>query len=87
MSGVGPARTPSVGRGVPLLKRRVIGIDCATDAAAVERAVRGLAGIEGVRVSAATQIMSAHVARAAALPDVERAVARVVEGLGYRLAP
>jgi Co/Zn/Cd efflux system component/copper chaperone CopZ len=87
VSGVGPARTPSAGGGVPLLKRRVIGIDCATDAAAVERAVRGLAGIEGVRVSAATQIMSAHVARAAALPDVERAVARVVEGLGYRLAP
>lgn len=62
---------------------RVVGIDCANDAAAVERAVRQVAGVEGVRVSAATQILTAHLAAAAALPDVERAV----EGLGYHLAP
>lgn len=69
--------------GAPPVKRRVVGIDCANDAAAVERAVRQVAGVDGVRVSSATQIMTAHLADAAVLPEVERAVA----GLGYHLEP
>ena len=70
-------------RGAPPVKRRVVGIDCANDAAAVERAVRQVAGVDGVRVSSATQIMTAHLADDAVLPEVERAVV----GLGYHLAP
>ena len=77
MSGSGAAGA------APAVKRRVVGIDCANDAAAVERAVRQVTGVEGVRVSAATQIMTAHLAAPTALPDVERAV----EGLGYHLEP
>lgn len=64
-----------------VMRRRVVGIDCANDAAAVERAVRDVAGVERVRVSSATQILTATLADAAALPLVERAVG----GLGYRL--
>lgn len=75
MSAAGPAGAP--------VKRRVVGIDCANDAAAVERAVRQVPGVEGVRVSTATQIMTAHLAAPAALGEVERAV----EGLGYHLGP
>ena len=69
--------------GAPPVKWRVVGIDCANDAVAVERAVRQVAGVDGVRVSSATQIMTAHLADDAVLPAVERAV----EGLGYHLAP
>lgn len=61
---------------------RVIGMDCAHDAADVERAARGVAGVHAVRVSAASHVMTIDVADPpATLPLVERAVA----GLGYRL--
>lgn len=60
---------------------RVTGMDCASDAAEIERAARAVAGLEHVKVSVATQIMTARVADAGVLPEVERAVA----GIGYRL--
>ena len=73
------ARVPAT-RVAPV-RYRVTGMDCAHDAAEIERAARGVAGVEGVKVSVATQVMTARVADVAALPAVERAVA----GIGYRL--
>lgn len=63
------------------IRYRVTGMDCADDAAEIERAARALPGVEQVRVSTATQIMTLHVAAAESLPQVERAV----RGVGYRL--
>ncbi|MDF2773030.1 MAG: putative heavy-metal cation efflux protein [Geminicoccaceae bacterium] len=61
---------------------RVIGMDCATDAAEIETAARTVTGVETVKVSTASQIMTVGVDDPAArLPDVERAVT----ALGYRL--
>lgn len=61
---------------------RVTGMDCASCAAKIEQAARSVAGVEEVRVSIATQIMTLNVDDPALrLPEVERAVA----GLGYRL--
>lgn len=68
-------------------RRRVIGIDCANDAAAVERAVREIAGVASVRVSSASQIVTVQWAGEASFPDVERAVEGAVEDQGFRLAP
>lgn len=63
------------------VRYRVTGMDCAHDAAEIEQAARTVAGVETVKVSVATQIMTARVADAGVLPDVERAVAAV----GYQL--
>ena len=63
------------------VRYRVTGMDCAHDAAEIEQATRGIVGVEVVKVSVATQIMTARVAEAAALPDLERAVAAI----GYQL--
>ena len=61
---------------------RVTGMDCASCAAKIEQAARSVGGVEDVRVSTATQIMTLHVDDPALrLPEVECAVA----GLGYRL--
>jgi len=61
---------------------RVIGMDCATDAAEIETAARTVTGVETVKVSTASQVMTVRVDDPAArLPDVER----VVTALGYRL--
>jgi Co/Zn/Cd efflux system component/copper chaperone CopZ len=61
---------------------RVLGIDCAHDAAAVERAVRVVPGAESSHVSAATHILSVPPDLDAALAaEIERAVATV----GYRV--
>ena len=68
-----PARMP--------IRRRVVGIDCATDAAAVERVVRAVPGVEAARVSAATQVLTATLAEPAVLPFLEQAVGR----MGYHL--
>ena len=63
------------------VRYRVTGMDCASCAAKIEKAVRA-AGVANVKVSTATQIMTLHVNDPAArLPDVERAVS----GIGYRL--
>jgi Co/Zn/Cd efflux system component/copper chaperone CopZ len=64
-----------------MARYRVIGMDCPSCAAKIEKAVRSV-GVEEVKVSTATQVMTLHVSDPAAqLPDVERAVT----GLGYRL--
>ncbi|MBN15403.1 MAG: cation transporter [Pelagibacterium sp.] len=60
---------------------RVTGMDCPSCAAKIEKAVRSV-GVDEVKVSTATQIMTLHVSDPAArLPEVERAVS----GIGYRL--
>lgn len=62
---------------------RVIGMDCASDAAEIEEAAKRIAGVEWVKVSTASQIMTIAVDDAATkLPAVEQAVA----GLGYKLS-
>lgn len=58
---------------------RVTGMDCASCATKIEKAVRSV-GVDEVKVSTATQIMTLH-ADAARLPEVERAVT----GIGYQL--
>ena len=61
---------------------RVTGMDCPSCAVKIEKAARGVAGVEDVKVSTASQIMTLRVFDPAArLPEVERAVT----GLGYRL--
>lgn len=63
------------------VRYRVTGMDCASCAARIEKAVRAV-GVGNVKVSTATQIMTLHVNYPAArLPEVERAVS----GIGYRL--
>lgn len=63
------------------VRYRVTGMDCASCAAKIEKAVRAV-GVGNVKVSTATQIMTLHVNYPAArLPEVERAVS----GIGYRL--
>ena len=64
-----------------LARYRVTGMDCANDAAEVEAAARTVAGVEAVKVSVATQTMTARVREPAALAEMERAVGR----LGYQL--
>jgi Co/Zn/Cd efflux system component/copper chaperone CopZ len=60
---------------------RVTGMDCPSCAAKIEKAVRSV-GVEEVKVSTATQIMTLRVDDPSArLPEVERAVT----GIGYRL--
>lgn len=60
---------------------RVTGMDCPSCAGKIEKAVRSV-GVEDVKVSTATQIMTLRVDDPATrLPEVERAVA----GIGYRL--
>src|SRR3546814_2487128 len=56
-------------------------MDCASCAAKIEKAVRSV-GVEDVKVSTATQIMTLHVHDPdARLPEVKRAVT----GIGYKL--
>ena len=72
---------PSKNTGEETARYRVTGMDCASCAAKIEKAVR-LAGVEKVKVSTATQIMTLHMSDPAArLPEVERAVS----GIGYQL--
>lgn len=65
----------------PPVRYRVSGMDCAKDAAQIERAARG-AGVapEAVKVSAATHLMTLRVPEAD-LPGIERAVATT--GYGF----
>jgi Co/Zn/Cd efflux system component/copper chaperone CopZ len=67
----------------PALRFRVIGMDCAHDAADVERAAARVPGVHAVRVSAASHVMTLQLADTTALPQVEHAVT----GLGYQLDP
>nr|CAD6438503.1 cation transporter [Rhizobium sp. Q54] len=72
---------PSVVNAQETARYRVTGMDCASCAAKIEKAVRS-AGVDYVKVSTATQILTLHVNDPAArLPEVERAVS----GIGYQL--
>jgi Co/Zn/Cd efflux system component/copper chaperone CopZ len=64
-----------------IARYRVTGMDCPSCAVKIEKAVRSV-GVEEVKVSTATQVMTLHVSDPAVqLPEVERAVT----GIGYRL--
>lgn len=61
---------------------RVVGMDCASDAAEVERAVRSLRGVEEARVSTTTHLLTVRLdGSAASAAQVEGAV----EGIGFGL--
>lgn len=65
----------------PNLRYRVVGMDCSSCAAKITNAVEGLPGVESVKVSIASQIMSLRVDATARAEAIEHAV----EGLGYQL--
>lgn len=68
-----------------LFRFRVVGIDCARDAADVERTVGAVPGVHAVRVSAASHVM---VLETDPEPTAVRSdVASAVAGLGYSLEP
>lgn len=68
--------------GAEMVRYRVTGMDCPSCAARIEKAVRAVAGIEAVKVSIASQLLTLRADDPSArLPDVERAVT----GLGYQL--
>ena len=57
-------------------------MDCARDAAEIEAATRAVTGVEAVKVSVASQIMTLNVGES---PSQLAAVEQAVIGLGYRL--
>lgn len=63
---------------------RVEGMDCASCAVKIDRAVRRVAGVEEVSVSVTAGTMTV---RHAAHGDIAAAIARKVGGLGYELRP
>lgn len=79
------SKTPAVGEGEispPKYRSRITGMDCANDAAEIEAATRSIAGVEHVRVSVASQIMTLRMSNAGAPPDE---IHTAVRALGYRL--
>lgn len=70
--------TDSISTAEPI-RYRVTGMDCATCAAKIEKAARGV-GVEDVKVSTATQIMTLRT-QPGRLAEVERAVTEI----GYQL--
>ncbi|WP_461415612.1 cation transporter [Gemmatimonas sp.] len=58
-------------------------MDCAHDAAEIERAAMAVAGVARAKVSVATQIMTARLSDTAAVRAVEQAVGAI----GYQLVP
>ena len=80
--GKSPAE-PRVAAGTPNqpVRYRVTGMDCADDAAEIERAARAVHGVEMVKVSTVTQVMTIRVNDPGVLPEAERAVASI----GYQL--
>lgn len=74
--------TATLEREAATARYRVTGMDCPSCAVKIEKAARGVAGVEDVKVSTASQIMTLRVDdEAARLPEVERAVT----GIGYHL--
>ena len=74
--------SPNDGNIQDAARYRVTGMDCAADAAEIERAARAVEGVDTVKVSTASQIMTVRVDDPdERLPDIERAVTL----LGYRL--
>lgn len=63
-----------------VLRYRVVGMDCAADAAEIEKAVREIHGVQKVRVSVATQVLTVTSDGSASL---ESAVERSLVRLGY----
>ncbi len=68
------------GRAPQRVRYRVTGMDCANDAAEIEEAARGVSGLATVKVSVATQIMTAEVS-----PDAIPSVERAVRAVGYQI--
>lgn len=64
------------------IQYRVTGMDCSSCATKIETATRKIDGVQDVRVSIATQIMTLHVNDADTIYDVENAIT----GLGYQLS-
>lgn len=65
-----------------MVRYRVTGMDCPSCAAKIERAARGVAGVEDVQVSIASGELALTLDNPAArLPEIER----TVTGLGYQL--
>lgn len=60
---------------------RVTGMDCPSCATKIETTARTVAGVEDVRVSISSQVMTLRLAGATPLADIERKVT----GLGYQL--
>ena len=61
---------------------RVTGMDCPSCAAKIEKATRAVGGVEEVKVSIASQIMTLRLDDPdARLPEIER----TITGLGYQL--
>ena len=63
------------------VRYRVTGMDCPSCAAKIEKATRGVGGVEDVKVSIASQIMTLRLYNDERLPEIER----TVTGLGYQL--
>lgn len=63
------------------VRYRVTGMDCPSCAAKIEKATRGVGGVEDVKVSIASQIMTLRLGDDERLPEIER----TVTGLGYQL--
>ncbi|UEM25427.1 cation diffusion facilitator family transporter (plasmid) [Skermanella mucosa] len=63
------------------VRYRVTGMDCPSCAAKIEKATRGVGGVEDVKVSIASQIMTLRLDDDERLPEIER----TVTGLGYQL--
>lgn len=64
------------------IRYRVIGMDCAKDAAEIEAAARGVAEVRAVKVSTATQVLSLD---APDSPPLRERVEAAVGMLGYQL--
>ena len=67
-----------------LARYRVIGMDCAKDAAEIERAVRKVPGVRTARVSVASQTLTFDAQDA---PMQRAGIEQAVSALGYRLDP
>ena len=66
-----------------IVRYKITGMDCTDCVAKIEKAVRQVAGVDDVRVSLTSHVMTLRLHRASvSLPEVEHAVTE----LGYRLA-
>jgi cation diffusion facilitator family transporter len=66
------------------MQYRILGMDCAHDAAEIESAVRQYTGTDKARVSLASHILTVESELA---PDVGRELERAVTDLGYQIEP
>lgn len=73
--------TATISAAPETVRYRVTGMDCPSCAAKIEKAARGVGGVEDVKVSIASQIMTLRLDDDERLPEIER----TVTGLGYQL--